>query len=211
MLQSTGSGGECLLSAEDFPLPDELEPQGEMDAGGLKTLGLGAGCFWCVEAVFQALEGVRDVVSGYAGGSGDTADYEQVCSGTTGHAEVVKLGYDPRVISRGRLLQVFFSVAHNPTQLNRQEGDRGTQYRSVIFYSNPAEKAQAEDYMHLLESLPAWSAPLATRLEPLESFYPAESYHQNFVRQNPGQPYVQAVATPKLKHLQQAFVDLLSR
>ncbi|MDR9467851.1 peptide-methionine (S)-S-oxide reductase MsrA [Marinospirillum sp.] len=211
MLQSMGSGGDCLLSAEDFPLPAELEPEGERDAEGLKTLVVGAGCFWCVEAVFQALEGVREVVSGYAGGSKESADYEQVCSGTTGHAEVVKIRYDAQVISRGRLLQVFFSVAHNPTQLNRQGGDRGTQYRSVIFYSNSAEKAQAEGYMHLLESLPAWSAPLATRLEPLEAFYPAEGYHQNFVRQNPGQPYVQAVATPKLEHLQRAFVDLLSR
>jgi len=211
MLGQTDSEGERLLSVEDFPLPSELEPEGEVNAVGLKALVLAAGCFWCVEAVFQALKGVKEVISGYAGGSRESATYEQVCSGATGHAEVVKINYDPKQISRGQLLQVFFSVAHNPTQLNRQGGDRGTQYRSAIFYSNAAEKAQAESYMQQLDRLSAWSAPLVTRLEPLEAFYPAEGYHQNFVRKNPGQPYVQAVAEPKLKSLQQEFTALLSR
>lgn len=203
--------GERLLSAEDFPLPAEQEPEGALDDQGLKTLVLAAGCFWCVEAVFQALQGVREVISGYAGGSRETANYEQVCSGRTGHAEVVKVRYDPREVSRGQLLQVFFSVAHNPTQLNRQGGDQGTQYRSAIFYSTEAEKAQAEAYLQQLDGVSAWSAPLVTRLEPLETFYPAEGYHQNFVRQNPGQPYVQAVASPKLKSLQQELAAYLSR
>lgn len=209
MLKRMDVGGERLLSAEEFPLAAELEPQGEVEAEGLKTLVLAAGCFWCVEAVFQSLQGVREVVSGYAGGDSATANYDQVCSGTTGHAEVVRIRYAPQEISRGRLLQVFFSVAHNPTQLNRQGGDRGTQYRSAIFYSNEAEKAQAEAYIQQLEQAKAWSAPIVTGLEPLEAFYPAEGYHQNFVRLNPSQPYVQAVAAPKLEQLQAAFSDYL--
>lgn len=209
MLKPSHEEGERLLAAEDFPLPAELEPEGEVDAKGLKSLVLGAGCFWCVEALFQSLQGVEEVVSGYAGGSAETANYDAVCSGTTGHAEVVRIRYAADQVSRGQLLQVFFSVAHNPTQLNRQGGDRGTQYRSAIFYANEAERAQAEDYMQALEAASAWSAPLVTQLEPLEAFYPAEGYHQNFVTRNPRQPYVQAVATPKLEQLETAFADYL--
>ncbi|WP_114418211.1 peptide-methionine (S)-S-oxide reductase MsrA [Marinospirillum perlucidum] len=191
--------GERRLAPTSFPLPDVSEPEGESQQQGWKRLVLGGGCFWCVEAVFQLLPGVQQVVSGYAGGEASTANYEAVCSGQTGHAEVVAIDYDPVEISRGRLLQVFFSVAHNPTQLDRQGADRGPQYRSVIFYQTEQEKHQAQAYIQQLEAAGAWSQPLVTRLEALEAFYPAEDYHQDFVRQHPGQPYVEAVARPKLE------------
>lgn len=194
---------------ETFPLPAVAEPEGEQDSQGLKTLVVGGGCFWCVEAVFQSLQGVQQVISGYAGGDAETATYEQVCSGNTGHAEVVQIHYDPQQTSRGFLLKVFFSVAHDPTQLNRQGNDRGTQYRSSVFYVNQAEKAQVEEYLQLLNQRKLWPQPLVTSVEPLDAFYPAEAYHQNFARENPGQPYIQAVSQPKVNKLKQEFACYL--
>ncbi|SFB91482.1 peptide-methionine (S)-S-oxide reductase [Marinospirillum celere] len=197
------------MAADDFPLPEVTEPEGQVDEQGYKSLVLAGGCFWCVEAVFQAVEGVEEVVSGYAGGSAATATYEQVCSGATGHAEVVKVCYNPAVVSRGFLLKVFFSVAHDPTQLNRQGNDVGTQYRSAVFYQETAEKNQVEGYIKQLDTIKVWPHPLVTQVEFLDAFYPAEAYHQNFARQNPAQPYIQAVSQPKVEKLKKEFTSYL--
>lgn len=170
---------------------------------------LAGGCFWCVEAVFQALAGVTEVTSGYAGGDADTANYKAVCTGRTGHAEVVRVRYEPERIGYGELLRVFFGVAHDPTQVNRQGGDVGPQYRSAVFYADAEQKRVAEAYIAQLERDGLFAAPIATTLEPLEAFYPAEGYHQDFVANNPGQPYVCMVAQPKLDKLRESFGDRL--
>lgn len=201
--------GERLITPSSFPLPDLLEPEGSCNAAGYKTLVLGGGCFWCVEGVFQPLQGVMSVMSGYSGDTEATAHYKEVCSGQTHHAEVVCIEYDPVVISRGQLLQVFFSVAHNPTHLNHQGADHGRQYRSVVFYSHPDEKKQVELYIHQLNCLPAWSTPIVTSLEPLQGFYAAEPEHQDYARRNPSQPYIELVAQPKKIQLQTFFGDRL--
>ena len=166
---------------------------------------LGGGCFWCVEAVYQQLDGVLEVVSGYAGGSASTANYEAVCTGTTGHAEVVQVRYDPARISFGQILKVFFSVAHDPTQLNRQGPDRGTQYRSVIFYANEQERAVAAAYIDQLNQARLFDQPIVTTLEPLVQFFPAERYHQNYARTYPDQPYVAYYALPKAAKARKYF------
>lgn len=201
--------GERLVSPSDFPLPDQSEPEGSFNTEGHKTLVLGGGCFWCVEGVFRSLQGVLSVVSGYSGDSEETANYSEVCSGRTQHAEVVCIEYDPAVISRGRLLQVFFSVAHNPTHLNHQGADHGSQYRSVVFYSNQDEKQQIESYIHQLNRLPAWSVPVVTSVEPLRGFYAAEPEHQDYARRNPSQPYIELVALPKQQQLKAFFTGWL--
>jgi len=164
------------------------------------------GCFWCVEAVFEELDGVQDAVSGYAGGSAETANYEAVCSGTTGHAESVKILYDPKKITFRKLLEVHFAT-HDPTSLNRQGNDVGTQYRSTIFYANEAEKKIAQDYIAELNNKHVYDKPIVTTLEPLKAFYPAETYHQNYVCQNPNQGYVRAVALPKVDKVRHKFAD----
>ena len=168
------------------------------------------GCFWCVEAVFEELDGVKDAVSGYAGGSKETANYEAVCTGATGHAEAVKIIYDPAKISYRKLLEVHFAT-HDPTSLNRQGNDVGTQYRSAIFYANAEEKKIAEDYIAELTKNHAYDKPIVTTLEPLKEFYPAETYHQNFVCNNPNQGYVQAVALPKVDKVRHKFADSLKK
>jgi methionine-S-sulfoxide reductase len=157
---------------------------------------LAGGCFWCTEAAFEQLEGVLDVTSGYAGGSKETADYKAVCSGTTGHAEVIRITYDPAKISFEQLLDVFFD-AHDPTQLNRQGNDVGTQYRSAIFYATESEKLAAEAKIRELTDQRKFARPIVTTLEPLAAFFPAEDYHQDYARLNPDQPYIQAVSMPK--------------
>lgn len=188
-----------------FPDPEQDLP----DEAGEQRVVLGGGCFWCVEAVFLAVDGVTGVVSGYAGGSPETANYEAVCSGQTGHAEVVEVSYDPAKVSFGELLKIFFSVAHDPTQLNRQGNDRGTQYRSAVFYENEEQRQVAESYINLLNDAGVYKEPLVTTLEPLSAFHPAESYHQNFAARNPYQPYVMAVATPKMEKLANSYPDRL--
>lgn len=188
-----------------FPDP-EHDVTGE---SGEQRAVLGGGCFWCVEAVFLAVDGVTGVVSGYAGGPPETANYEAVCSGQTGHAEVVAVNYDPAKVSFGALLKIFFSVAHDPTQLNRQGNDRGTQYRSVVFYENDEQRQVAEQYLALLNETGVYKEPLVTTLEQLTDFHPAESYHQNFAARNPYQPYVMAVAAPKMEKLATSFPDRL--
>lgn len=168
------------------------------------------GCFWCVEAVFEQLDGVIDVVSGYCGGAAETANYKDVCSGTTGHAESVKIVYDPSKVSYEQLLKVHFAT-HDPTSLNRQGHDVGTQYRSAIFYANEREKELAQAFIEDLKDAKAFRRPIVTRLEPLKKFYPAEAKHQDFVRCNPQQPYVRAVALPKVEKVKEKFKDLLKQ
>ncbi|WP_111494313.1 peptide-methionine (S)-S-oxide reductase MsrA [Marinobacter bohaiensis] len=190
-----------------FPAPDnDLELPA--DAGEQRAV-LGGGCFWCTEAVYLALDGVTAVTSGYAGGSADTANYDAVCTGTTDHAEVIEVRYDPARTSYGELLRIFFSVAHDPTQLNRQGNDRGTQYRSSVFYENEDQKRVAEAYIRKLDEAGVYEAPVVTTLEPLDAFYPAEDYHQNFAARNPFQPYVMAAAAPKVEKLRDQFGDRL--
>jgi peptide-methionine (S)-S-oxide reductase len=167
---------------------------------------LAGGCFWCLEAVFQRLRGVRSVVSGYMGGQMPNPDYESVCGGATGHAEVVQIEFDAAEISFDNLLEVFFAI-HDPTTLNRQGNDRGTQYRSAIYYHSPAQKAAAEAAMRAEAA--RWPAPLVTELTAAETFYPAEGYHQNYYQQNARQPYCQYVVAPKLKKAIEKFGDRL--
>ncbi len=189
-----------------FPIPDrDLEPEGD----GLQKVVLAGGCFWCVEAVFLTLNGVHKVVSGYCGGDAETANYDAVCTGQTGHAEAVEVEYDPAVISYGELLRVFFSVAHDPTQLDRQGNDRGPQYRSAIFYATPEQRQVAEEYIRQIDEAGVFADPVVTSLEPLEHFYVAEEHHQNFAGKHPRQPYIMAVAEPKLKKVREVYPDRL--
>ncbi|MBA3686729.1 MAG: peptide-methionine (S)-S-oxide reductase MsrA [Planctomycetes bacterium] len=168
-----------------------------------------AGCFWCVEGVFERLAGVLDAESGYAGGSTDTADYESVCGGDSGHAEVVRVTYDPTRITFGELLRVFFAT-HDPTQRDRQGPDVGTQYRSSVFWVDEAQRAAAEAYLRQLEAAKVFPRPIATRLEPLEVFHSAEGYHQDYVRKHPENPYIRAHALPKVAKLASLFPERLS-
>jgi methionine-S-sulfoxide reductase len=161
-----------------------------------ETAVLAGGCFWCTEAAFESLSGVLDVTSGYAGGPADTANYRAVCGGNTGHAEVIRITFDPRRITYSQLLDVFFD-AHDPTQLNRQGNDIGTQYRSAIFFATEAERVAAVKKIAELTERRAFPAPIVTTLEPLVEFFPAEDYHQDYARLNPEQPYIQAVSAPK--------------
>lgn len=176
-----------------------------------QTAVLAGGCFWGVEAVFEQLAGVKDVVSGFAGGSQSSANYHAVSAGTTGHAEAVKVTYDAKRVSYGRLLEVFFAVAHNPTELNRQGPDVGPQYRSAIFYGNAEQKGIAEAYIRQLNDARVFNRPIVTTVVPLDGFYAAEPYHQNFVERNPGYPYVVYHDLPKLEHLRKAFPELMKR
>lgn len=167
---------------------------------------LGGGCFWCVEAVFVEARGVDKVESGYTGGHVESPSYRQVCTDTTGHAEVVQLTFDPKVISFREILQIFFA-SHDPTTLNRQGADAGSQYRSAIFYHTPEQKRIAEELIKELDAEAIWSRPIVTQVVPSEKFYPAEDYHQNYFRDNPGQPYCQAVVAPKVAKFRKQFAD----
>lgn len=178
------------------------------ESGSTAKLVLAGGCFWGVQGVFQRVDGVKNAVSGYAGGDASTANYNLVTTGTTGHAEAVEITYDPSVVSMGELLHVFFSVAHNPTQLNFQGPDRGTQYRTSIFYDSAEEKQFAEDYIAQLDAAGVFPAPIVTKMEPLETFYAAEDYHQDYLTVNPNQPYIVYHDLPKIEALQQIFPDV---
>jgi peptide-methionine (S)-S-oxide reductase len=170
----------------------------------------GGGCFWCTEAVFRELRGVERVVSGYSGGLRANPSYEQVCSGATGHAEVVQIEYDPRQISYRDLLEVFFA-SHDPTTLNRQGNDVGTQYRSVIFYDSAEQKRTAEAVINEFTSAKTFSRPIVTELAPLDAFYPAEAYHQEFFERNPQQPYCQVIVAPKVAKLRKQYAERLKQ
>ena len=171
---------------------------------------LGGGCFWCLEAVYDDLEGVLDVVSGYAGGHVPNPDYNSVCSGTTGHAEVVQVTFDPQVIQFKEILEIFFTV-HDPTTLNRQGADVGTQYRSAIFYHTEAQKAVAEDVIAAFEAEKIWPKPIITEVSQLDVFYPAEDYHQEYYKRNPYQGYCMAVITPKVAKFRKKYAARLKK
>lgn len=174
----------------------------------MDTAVFGAGCFWCVEAVFQRLEGVKKVQSGYAGGHIKNPSYKEVCTGRTGHAEVARITYDPNVISYAELLEVFW-LSHDPTQLNRQGNDVGTQYRSAIFYLNEHQKELAQKAKDLADNSELWENPIVTEISELDHFYPAEDYHQNYYNDNSRQPYCAVVITPKVEKVKKLFRDIL--
>lgn len=171
-----------------------------------ETAVLGGGCFWCIEPIYQEMKGVLQVESGYTGGKIANPTYEQICEGTTGHAEVIQLEFDPAVVSYREILEVFFTI-HDPTTLNRQGNDMGTQYRSVVYYASPEQKETAQQVMAEMGNV--WPAPLVTELSPVETFYKAESYHQNFYRENPEQGYCILIVKPKLAKFRQLFTDKL--
>ncbi len=174
----------------------------------LEAATLGGGCFWCLEAVFSDLVGVASVESGYAGGNLVNPSYQEVCGGTTGHAEVVRVTFDPGVISFTEILEIFFSI-HDPTTLNRQGADVGPQYRSVIFYHNLEQKETAEKVIHEMEEASIWGHPIVTQLAPMETFYMAEAYHQEYFKKNPYQGYCQAVISPKVSKFRQKYAEKL--
>ena len=176
----------------------------------LETATLAAGCFWCIEAVLDDLKGVEDVVSGYSGGTTIDPTYREVCSGTTGHAEVAEIRFDPNEISFKELLQVVFAV-HDPTTLNRQGNDVGTQYRSAIFYHNDEQRRIAEETVKEIEAEGIYDDPIVTEIVPFEKFYPAEDYHQEYFANNPTQPYCMAVVAPKVAKFRQKYVNRLKR
>ncbi len=175
-----------------------------------ETATLAGGCFWCLEAVYDQLKGVQDVVSGYAGGRRPNPTYEQVCSGATGHAEVVQVRFDPSVVSFRELLEIFFTI-HDPTTLNRQGGDVGTQYRSAIFYHSPEQKAIAEEVISDFSEQKLWNSPVVTEITALPEFYPAEGYHQEYFERNPNQGYCQAVVAPKVAKFRSKYFEKLKK
>lgn len=177
---------------------------------GKDVVTLGGGCFWCIEAFFDALEGVEDAESGYSGGRVENPSYQQVCTGTTGHAEVVQITFDPRIISFREILEVFFTM-HDPTTLNRQGADTGTQYRSVIFYRSPEQKVVAEEVVREIENAQVWEMPIVTEIVPFKAFYKAEDYHQEYYKLNPGQGYCRVVIDPKMEKLREHFRKKLKR
>lgn len=200
-------GSSLRISPKDFP--DPLQDVPLAAAPGTALAVLAGGCFWCVEAVYRELAGVQAVVSGYSGGPRATADYEAVCTGRTGHAEVIQVAYDPSRTTYGQLLKIFFAVAHDPTQLDRQGNDVGSQYRSAIFHADETQRRLAAAYIAQLDAAAVYRSPIVTRLEPLQDFFEAESYHQNYAALHPGQGYIQAVALPKVEKLRAYFGDRL--
>jgi peptide-methionine (S)-S-oxide reductase len=195
-----------LRAAEDavvIPAPTIDLPASD----GVQTVVVAGGCFWGVQGVFQHTAGVVSAVSGYAGGNKSTADYGTVSSGTTGHAESVQIKYDPKQISYGKILQIFFSVAHDPTQLNRQGPDSGTQYRSAIFTTSDEQKKVADAYITQLDAAKLYKQPIVTKVGPLEGFYPAEAYHQDYLTLHPNQPYIAYNDIPKVENLKKIFAQ----
>lgn len=181
-----------------------------MNNDNFETATLAAGCFWCVEAVFDDLEGVTDVVSGYSGGHKENPTYAEVCTGETGHAEVVQITFDPKIISYDDILRVFFTV-HDPTTLNRQGNDVGTQYRSAIFYHNPEQKRIAEEIRDEIAAAGIYDDPIVTEITPFDRFWPAEDYHQEYFANNPNQPYCAAVVAPKVAKFRRKYAARLMK
>lgn len=202
-------GERATASPEEFP--DPAIDIAALEADGEQVAVLAGGCFWCVEAVYKMLDGVLAVTSGYAGDGADTANYGAVCSGATDHAEVIEIRFDPRRISYGQLLKVFFSVAHDPTQVDRQGADVGRQYRSAIFTDDTEQRRVAEAYIAQLDQAGVFGAPIATRIEPLEAFYEAEAAHQDYAARNPTQPYIAYNTAPKVAKLQKHFADRIRK
>lgn len=189
------------MNAADFPEPALTEAP----RTGQQTVVLAGGCFWCTEAVFEIMEGVDDVVSGYAGGTEETAQYDIVSTGRTGHAEAILITYDPQKTSYEEILKIFFSVAHDPTTLNRQGADRGPQYRSAIFYADEEQKKVAEAYIKQLDAAHVFANPIVTQVVPLEKFYTAEGYHQDYAGRNRSNPYIVHVSDPKVQKLKKMY------
>lgn len=187
-----------------FPAP-ELDPPEQ----GRRSIVLGGGCFWCTEAVYSQLDGVLSVRPGYAGGTEDTANYRAVCTGTTDHVEVIEVAYDAGKISLGQILKLFFSIAHDPTQKDRQGNDVGRQYRSAIFTADAQQKQVAEAYLAQIARGRLFDTPVVTEVVPLETFYEAEEYHHDYAARNPNQPYIRAVSTPKVEKLKAVHGDML--
>ncbi|WP_281238911.1 peptide-methionine (S)-S-oxide reductase MsrA [Flavobacterium praedii] len=197
----------CLLITGTFYSQNNNTTK-KMTQSNFETITLGGGCYWCVEAVYENLKGVKSVVSGFSGGKTLNPSYEEVCSGTTGHAEVVQITFDKNVTTLDEIFKVFFTV-HDPTTLNRQGGDRGTQYRSVIFYNNEEQKQEAQSIIAELKNAKVYDNPIVTTLEPFTKFYKAEDYHQNYYANNKNQPYCQMVIQPKLEKFEKVFKDKL--
>ncbi|MDQ2711627.1 MAG: peptide-methionine (S)-S-oxide reductase MsrA [Acidobacteriota bacterium] len=201
----------CGFGAAKGGFPEPAVDVAPSDSAGLQTAVLAGGCFWGVEGVFERIKGVKKAVSGFAGGQKSTAQYETVSTGSTGHAESVEVTFDPKQISYGQLLMVYFSVAHDPTELNRQGPDRGTQYRSAIFYTNDEQKKVAEAYIKQLDGAKVYSRPIVTQVTPLKGFYPAEVYHQHFLDNNMNYPYIVYNDLPKISALKKQFPELCRR
>ena len=200
-----------LLKAEPATVVPSPKTDSVKAAGPMQTAVISGGCFWGVQGVFQHVKGVSRVISGYAGGDKSTAEYETVSSGTTGHAESVQISFDPAQISYGQLLQIAFSVAFDPTELNRQGPDSGTQYRSEIWYLDDIQKDIATAYVAQLTEAHVFSHPIVTRVDPLRGFYPAESYHQDYLFLHPSQPYIAINDIPKVNNLKRVFPDLYNQ
>jgi peptide-methionine (S)-S-oxide reductase len=203
-----GSRNSVVASEKVTALPKPAVDEPLASSPGQESAVVAGGCFWGIQAVFQHVKGVVSATSGYSGGSAKTAEYEIVSTGTTNHAESVKIVYDPSKITYGQLLQVFLSVAHDPTQLNRQDPDQGTQYRSVIFYGNDEQKKIAGDYIAQLEQAKVFPHKIVTQVVPLKGFYPAEGYHQNYAALHPDNPYIARFDLPKVANLQQTYPQL---
>jgi peptide-methionine (S)-S-oxide reductase len=200
-------GANLAIERGAFPNPErDIDPAATR---GEQNAVLAGGCFWCVEAVFKEIDGVLAVTSGYSGDGAHNADYKTVSTGTTNHAEVVSIRFDPKRTSYGQLLKVYFAVAHDPTQKDRQGDDRGRQYRSAIFYTDAAQKEVAEAYIRQLDAAHVFNAPIVTEIVPLEAFHEAETYHHNYAALHPEQSYIAAVALPKVAKLRKQFGDKL--
>jgi peptide-methionine (S)-S-oxide reductase len=213
-VQRTIFSSSAADSASAIVTGIKVEPPIDISATkvtGEQTIVLAGGCFWGMEAVFEHLKGVSNVVSGFSGGTAATAHYDTVSNGTTAHAEAVKITYNPKQISYGKLLKIYFLISHDPTQINRQEPDIGTQYRSAIFFTNPEQQKVAKAYIEQLNKAHVFTAPIATKLVPLTKFYAAEDYHQNFIARHPNYPYVVVNDLPKLVQLRQQFPSLIKK
>lgn len=202
----------AIMGARKEPIPaplhDEIMPESGWEAGQQETAVFAGGCFWGVQSVFQRVKGVEKTTVGYSGGAPGTADYRTVCSGSTGHAEAIEIIYDPSSVSYGTLLRIFFSVVHDPTQLNRQGADIGTQYRSAIFYTDDEQREVAEAYVKQLDAAHLFDKPIVTQIVPLEHFYAGEEYHQDYAIKNPHNPYIQVCDIPKIAELERQFPAL---
>lgn len=199
-------GANLSIERGAFPNPErDIDPGSDTEQHAV----LAGGCFWCVEAVFKQIDGVLSVTSGYSGDGEHNADYKTVCTGTTNHAEVVSIRFDPKRTSFGQLLKIYFAVAHDPTQKDRQGEDRGRQYRSAVFHVDPAQKEVAEAYIRQLNAAHVFNTPIVTEVVPLETFYEAEAYHHNYAELHPEQGYIAAVALPKVAKLRKQFADKL--
>jgi len=198
----------CHASSAAVKVPDPAADTPLSKSKGAQTVVLSGGCFWGIQAVFEHVKGVSSVTAGYSGGQASTAQYETVSTGRTGHAESVRIVYDPSQVSYGQLLKVFFSVAHDPTELNRQGPDEGTQYRSAIFYANEDQRRVAQAYVDQLNRAKAFPRTIVTEIVALQAFYPAEAYHQDYAEHHPNEPYIAINDLPKLEHLKQTLPEL---